>query len=570
MEIAGSRATVPAEAVAEASAPAAALAERRALRRLLLLVLVVCGAVLKAAVVPVPVGPHALDGSYYFQVARHVADGDGLQTSVSLYHQGLRELPHTSFAYPLWPLVLGGAASSVGLERAAVLLPSVFYVCSLVLLYSLANAIARSFASGGERVPGGGGILTVGHLAVLLFATNRIYFQHTSLPYSEGLAFTLAFAALLALARVDDGDAADGIPRASWAVLSGALAGLAFLARSQMIGLAVAIPLALLPWERPRGSGGGGGGRGSFAIALAPAVAAVLVSLPWAFSLWRLPAPALPGALFDVTTYRETPELAPFALAVAADGPLALLRDRAQGLLVAFSPSHPFSYARSFGMSVYLLPLAGLAWLAARRSLKTSPPAGRSGALPVAVVLTAVLCLIPVHLHHATHIWPWWFHWRHGLPMIFAIVVALAWLNARAPRVGRLPALVIIAWTLATAPLGLAGVAQEFRTRARGPHPDEVALLQWVAKQPQPPLLVATKPQVLAAFARGGHYHWIACSDPPSQLEVMFRSLHVDGVVVYPGEERCAWAAALAARGPANHRFGAISVWTRPPSGSPS
>jgi hypothetical protein len=154
--------------------------------------------------------------------------------------------------------------------------------------------------------------------------------------------------------------------------------------------------------------------------------------------------------------------------------------------------------------------------------------------------------------------------------MIFAIVVALAWLNARAPRIGRLPALVIVAWTLATAPLALAGVALEFRTRARGPHPDEVALLQWVAKQPQPPLLVATKPQVLAAFARGGHYHWIACSDPAAQLDVMFRSLHVDGVVVYPGEERCAWAAALAARGPANHRFGAISVWTREPSGSPS
>lgn len=568
MEIADSRAAAPADAIAASAAAAAAQvgakAERRALRRFLLLVLVAAGIVLKASIVPAPVGPHSLDGSNYFQIARHVADGDGLQTSVSLYHQGLRELPHASSAYPLWPLVLGGAASSVGLERAAVLLPSIFYVCSLVLLYSLANAVARGFAPGGERVPGGRGIVTVGHLAVVLFATNRIYFQHTSLPYSEGLAFTLAFAALLALARVDDGDAADGIPRLSWAVLAGALAGFAFLSRSQMVGLVAAIPLALLPWRRSRGSAGSAGPSGrSLGLAVAALVTAVLVALPWVWSLSRLPAPALPRALFDFTAYRETPELAPFELFVATDGPIALLRDRVQGLLVAFSPASSYSYARSFGMSLYLVPLAALAWIVSRRRPAALSGARRSAVLPTAMLLTAVFCVLPVHLHHATYIWPWWFQWRHGLPMIFAIVLALAWSNARAPVAVRIPALLLVASTIATAPLALGSVAQELRASRRGPSPDEVALLRWVTRQPQPPVLVATMPQVLAAYARGAKYHWIACSDPPSQLDVMFDALHADGVVVAPGEERCAFAAALVARGPATHRFGAISVWSR-------
>src|SRR6266851_2521552 len=38
-------------------------------------------------------GPYGLDGGNYFQIARHVADGDGLQTSISLYHLGLTKLP---------------------------------------------------------------------------------------------------------------------------------------------------------------------------------------------------------------------------------------------------------------------------------------------------------------------------------------------------------------------------------------------------------------------------------------------------------------------------------------------
>ena len=38
-------------------------------------------------------GPWGVDGSYYMQVARHVAAGDGLLTSVCIYDQGLRTLP---------------------------------------------------------------------------------------------------------------------------------------------------------------------------------------------------------------------------------------------------------------------------------------------------------------------------------------------------------------------------------------------------------------------------------------------------------------------------------------------
>src|SRR5207237_8522456 len=87
-------------------------------------------------------GPFPPDPSYYMQVARHLADGQGLQSSVSLYHEGLAPLPQPYDLYPLWPLVLGGAARVIGLFAAANVLPQLFFVLDLVLLSFLSSRLA--------------------------------------------------------------------------------------------------------------------------------------------------------------------------------------------------------------------------------------------------------------------------------------------------------------------------------------------------------------------------------------------------------------------------------------------
>src|SRR5512146_3285628 len=64
-------------------------------------------------------GPYGVDGSNYFQMARHVAEGDGLVTSLSLYHVGYKQLPTRSFmTYPVWPLLLGYTGRIVGMTAA--------------------------------------------------------------------------------------------------------------------------------------------------------------------------------------------------------------------------------------------------------------------------------------------------------------------------------------------------------------------------------------------------------------------------------------------------------------------
>jgi hypothetical protein len=67
------------------------------------------------------------DASYYYDIAAHVRDGDGLVTDVSLFNAGYDLLPAPDRVYPLWPLVLGLRRRVVPLDLAAVWLPTLFY-----------------------------------------------------------------------------------------------------------------------------------------------------------------------------------------------------------------------------------------------------------------------------------------------------------------------------------------------------------------------------------------------------------------------------------------------------------
>jgi hypothetical protein len=114
------------------------------LRRILPLILLVGFAAGALGRNPVALDERQADGLFYYQIAQHVAVGEGLLTSVSLFGQGMRELPSTTTVQPLWPLLLGWIGRSVGLDRAAAGLSELLYLVSLILLYALANRIGRA------------------------------------------------------------------------------------------------------------------------------------------------------------------------------------------------------------------------------------------------------------------------------------------------------------------------------------------------------------------------------------------------------------------------------------------
>ncbi len=498
-------------------------------RLVLLALLLLAAAALKAEFSP-GLGRNSLDGNYYYQVARHIEEGRGLQTGVSLYHQGLTELPHPTNIYPGWPLLLGWTARFTGLPAAAAVLPELLFLLDLVLLWALANRLGRRVFGGAEPfVLRGGRVLDLGHLAVLLFATNPVFFNFTSLPYTEALAFAWSFAALLALDRAAPHGALPA-PALVWSAAAGGLAGLAFVTRSQAVGviLGVVLALALAGLRQRRYLGG---------AALAAAAFAVCVA-PWAAWLASWVEPFDPRVMLSIGAYRELPEIVPFQWNRPATGTWQYLADRASGLWAAFDPTNPTSYVASFGLAAWLVPLA-VAGLAARGHDRWA--AWRAAVQPgsaavVAAVVAAAVQLAPLQLMHTRYLGEWRFGHRHGLALLLLLVPALAYLLDRGPRPWRWAALALAVASLASGGFATASLlGARFPSGLLGPEPE---LVEWLEARRPRPTVVTTNAQTLAVYSRAG-FHWMQCDEDPAKTRLLIERAGVDHVLVYSGQEHC-------------------------------
>lgn len=436
-------------------------------------------------------GPFNQDPSYYMQAARHVAAGDGLLTSVSLYHQGLQPLPQPYFDYPLWPLVLGIAAKVAGLITAANVLPQLLFVLDLVLFYLLANRIAgenATFSIRGEQID-------VGHVVALLAAANFIFFSSTVVPYTEGLAFALATGSFLLL---------DDRP-----LLSGLLAGLSVLARSQMVLVPVAtafvLAVAIIVVSR------------RYAGALAKyAVASASVNLAW-FAYLRAAGVQRAG----IVGWQEW-------IAPASFGGKVI--HAAQGLITAVNPASEASLFHSFGPVVLIAPLA-LFWMFRKRAnAATFWAVALSGIGSMIVLATFESVREPFRL----------FGSRHSAIFLFVLIAAIVAL-IEAPRVVRALAALLIA----------ASIAHGALTTIRLPLPAghgltgaEREMARWLDEQQRGKTVLTTNPQVLSVYTRN-RYHWTSCNVDPSQTRHMLAKLTIDFVIVYDAERNCPFARGL-------------------------
>jgi hypothetical protein len=499
---------------------------RRGVAALALLAALLAGfAAMKLAYDPPPAGHARTDATTYYLVARSVAHGEGLRTSVSLYHQGLRDLPALSPIYPLWPLVLGAAGRLVGLERAAALLPEALYLVDLLLIYLVGKRLAGELGLRpllGRRLP----FVDLGHLGVLLLGTNPLFFKYSSLCMTEPLALGLLLAALLVLQA--------GADRPRHAAIAGVLGGLAYLTRSQFVLVPVALPLAF--WLAGRG-------RPRRARVAAWAAAGALVAvLPWVLFLLSLPGSFHPRVLVDFTAYRETPALPRFTGFVEHDTLAARFADAAAGLGDAFDPRHAWSYARSLGYAVYLVPLALGVWLvAARREAQRS--AGATPALALGTALTALASLLPVHLMHGNYPAERFFGARHGLPMILGILPAAGYLLGR-----RLPLRLVALGLVASTPFlrNPFELMRQDEAKRAAIWPAEVDLVAWLDAHERPPVAVSTQCRELALWSRAS-FHWIVCDSAPDETRSLFENLPIDYLIVYSSEEDCAFLRGLEA-----------------------
>ena len=470
-------------------------------------------------------GPSARDADYYFTIARSIALGEGLRSTLSLYYQGFKEFPHLVTQSPVWPVVLGFGAKIFGLGNLTTTLPVILYLLDLMLVYFLALRLRERMAE-----PAAGWFLRqgrlpdIGHVAVLILGSNIVFFRFTSVPNNEAIAYCFVISGLIALDRAVT-DRSLG-----WAGVAGLLGTTALLTRVQALGFALAVPL-VFAWLALSD-------RRYARLAPATLVGGLLPFVPWVAYLASEGLLSFRGAL-GMETLRMTPELPVFEHAVILPTLWDVVKDRASGLLVAFDPrGFETSYTFQYAALAYAAPLAAahaaVGWLRTRSLPGYLLPARL--ALPAATLIAGLGMLAPVHTLHMA-IWsPWLFGFRHGIPLLFLILPALVYLDTRAGRAWRVVAALMVVGSIAASAVGVKQLLD--RPFNNGPGEFGWEIIQWLDVQDPRPSVVTTHSWDLAPFSLSG-YHWTQCMQPPEDTLTLLTKARADYVAVYPVERKC-------------------------------
>jgi hypothetical protein len=484
---------------------------------------VVVGAVFALSAQYDPPLDDARDASYYFQVARHVSEGEGLLTRVSLYHQGLDPLPQRSTVYPLWPWLLGKAGALMGMEQAATWVPRFFFVVDSLLLFALLSRLWRRW----RPVPGSAPAWrhfspNAAHAGLLMWAVNPMLFYCSARPYTEMLALGLTIASLWAF----DVALQARLKWSPWWVLTGVLAGACYATRFQLVTVPFALGLALL-----------------LAGPKKHLTAMVLLSLGAAIPMgWvaadLAPRPGFtPAMLLEFAAFRQLPALPPFVYTIPTDGVLEKILDVLGGVWVAINPYKHNSFWASFSYWVVIPFMALIQFLGepqqARERLKRWHEAPYLTG--VASALVGLSALAPLFLTHSDHWNEWLFGWRHGLPFIFVLLPTGAWLAA-SPWAGARWAMLILLVA------GVVTSGNKVRNAKMGSfrwHESRSEVAAWLDDQGAPTVL-AIEPQQLSMLTRRAKFHWLACWSPPEVAEILLRERQIDYVIFPKKDEHCA------------------------------
>lgn len=459
----------------------------------------------------------AIDGGFYTDVARHIRDGLGVSTNVSLYHQAYSYFPHESSVSPLWPLLYGYTSRIFDMFAVGIWLPTVLYFTALLTVYLWANRLfPRQLFP--DHLPG----FRLGHVFALMIGLHREFFLFTSMPYTEGLAFTLLGLALWRMHKVlQTPNLRNGVEIGLWL-------SVLFLARAQFFLVAIAIFMTLV-WgvlftaDRKKSA--------LNLVGCALAFGIPIGAYYFLFIATFVEAPAH-LALLRFDQGFETPMLSGFDPMVNTKGLWATLTDRFSGVSVAYSLRGRFAYARSFYIFQYgtlIAPFALLAFgIRERKNWKQGWAFLRSSAaLPwIMIVLFSMGAFVSMHLIHKDYFSEWHFARRQGVTSIFIFFLALVFL-LRKKGVAAAIAIFLICGGIY---LGFNLISKDTTKaeKSKQVHPKNYrkALAKWLNEKGKITVaLSAHTPQKIAAITPNVGYHWVYSRTTAKDLEHIMTDL---------------------------------------------
>ncbi len=305
-----------------------------------------------------------IDGGFYADIAAHVRDGQGLVSSCSVLHAAYPRFPFPTAVYPLWPFLFGMLAKVMPIVDAGKWLATACYFATLVFAYLWGNALYPKPLL--PRVMPG---FNAGHLIALMFGLQDFFFQFTSFPYTEGLSFALACAALWRMTRL--------LPKPTWlgGLEVGVWLGLVILARYQMVLMAMAA-FPVLAGAAVLSTGP----RRRYALMTATAALGLLLVVgPHYLYVASFTPHLTPAVYVQWQRVRFADVLSPIPDVLVVHGALPWLRDRLKGFPLAFDPKntsvryHAVLHVLRYAI-IAVVPL--LAWRGARNASREKVRAG--------------------------------------------------------------------------------------------------------------------------------------------------------------------------------------------------
>ncbi len=464
-----------------------------------------------------------VDGSYYFDIARNIYEGNGIATNGSLYHQGMQQFSHASPIYPLWPLLLGTLAHLLGIFTAATWVPVALYFATLITAYLVVEKILNGYVIDGNLIR-----IKYSTVFVYLLALHYDFFLATSRPYTEGLAYLLFIGFIYSAYQVLQRE------QNRHALLAGVWLALALLCRSQLIVFVFAtfiFAMAALLLQR---------NRQTFKLLALFTAAFVICLSPWLFFITNQLAGLSIKSLLFFDQFRASDTLSKLEVMAPASSWFDYIGQRLQGFVYAYNPENQYSFYRTYLLSAYLAPLALLALLfrsgdiisPVKNLLKTKGQSlsGRRNSFILFFLLLAAAGYFSIHLIHKQLWAPWNFGLRHGLTCIFLFFAAFVFL-CRQNAFWRYMALALL---ICSSYLAIQKIRSEiYVTKTYRKHitVDRAPVINWVKTT------ASTKPELrismytcqwLLPYTNNVGYHWIYHSTTRDDLLALFSTLQSD------------------------------------------
>ena len=497
-----------------------------------------------------------VDGGLYTDIAEHVRDGHGIVTDVSPYHHGYTYFPHPTAIYPLWPLLYGYVARLVPIQITGIWLPTLCYFGALIFAYLWAgtlNGIPESIwlSCGGERsaplpsdskhsLKGPFGIprrlanrifpdINPGHILVLFLGLNIKFFEYTSLPYTEGLAYTLFFACLWRFHKIGEST--------TWtsAIEMGAWLGALMLVRSQFLVVVLSTLIACV-WTSYHSRYSQ-----AWPKLLLTGAAFFGVMMPWYLHISRFIPHNRIMSLFRYDQARANDFLSPFHAIAATNSAEEFLRDRAAGLLNAFSPSYKWGYSQTFHALPYVFLLAIILLISLRiysRKMRFPKALIKERFCGFELVFLGLLSagsFASMHFMHVDFRQEWLFNHRHAL--ILLIPFFLAWLFISRSRriVWRIAAAFVAVYTIAFSFMDCwhaANAGEGFFTAQQTKNLSQWLLRQGYGRAPSIAVATSSLPQLLAPQVPNVGFHGVYTCTTQKDLRTLFENLKAEILII--------------------------------------